>query len=169
MPLSAFDAQCTVVGLRDPAGDAQTIAITSLSSCETRLKEAKCILLANRDDILPEVSEGSVAPEIAKEATALKAIFMLSENTIFDELKVFVARDAYLFTFNEGESEVAENSFVFDYGELVVELVAAWCQGLDVAVIWKEPLSDAQDSPNSISQNSSQKGTGSRDEMPYGY
>ena len=38
-----------------------------------------------------------------------------------------------------------------------------------IAVLLMESLRDAQDSPDSISQNPSQKGIGSRVETPYGY
>ena len=38
-----------------------------------------------------------------------------------------------------------------------------------IAVVLKKLLKDALNSPDSISQNPSQKGSGSRVEMPYGY
>ena len=63
-------------------------------------------------------------------------------------------------------------AFIY-HGEVVVELVVTGEAGrgrrLVVAVFFKESLKDAHDSPDSISQNPSQKGTGSLDETPKGY
>ena len=63
-----------------------------------------------------------------------------------------------------------DHRFVVDHGELVMQLVTAGearaAHSLVVAVVSKDPLRDAQDSPDCISQNPSQKGTGSRIETP---
>ena len=65
---------------------------------------------------------------------------------------------------------VIERCFAINHRELVVELVAsgeAWCaDAFVVAVVLKDSLRDAQVSHGSISQNPSQKGTGSCVETP---
>ena len=64
----------------------------------------------------------------------------------------------------------SDHDSVVDHRELVVQFVAAGETGggrrLVLAVLLKDPLSDAQGSHGSISQNPSQKGSGSRIETP---
>ncbi|MBL91651.1 MAG: hypothetical protein CMH56_07535, partial [Myxococcales bacterium] len=88
--------------------------------CETRLEEARCILSANRDTELPEPLEIEVGPAQAKAGTALRAQFQVNDAIVFNELKVYVGRDAYTFTYNEEASDRSsedptEHVYVFDY------------------------------------------------------